>query len=174
MRALRWSIAPILVSLLAFPQAVAARGGGGGGGGGFHGGGSHVAFFHGNVVRRPGFVRHQQVARFANRGFFPNQRFANNFNRRFFPNQRFANNLQNGFPAWWGGWGWGYDWPDNGYGYQSVQQAQDAPPQPQVVVIRSDDNGRMTTAEAAPDYGYVQGCHAIPNGYHCDPATQAR
>jgi hypothetical protein len=126
MRALRWSIAPILVSLLAFPQAVAARGGGGGGGGGFHGGGSHVAFFHGNVVRRPGFVRHQQVARFANRGFFPNQRFANNFNRRFFPNQRFANNLQN------------------------------------------------TTAEAAPDYGYVQGCHAIPNGYHCDPATQAR
>ena len=57
---------------------------------------------------------------------------------------------------------------------QSVQQAQDAPPQPQVVVIRSDGNGRMTTAEAAPDYGYVQGCHAIPNGYHCDPATQAR
>lgn len=113
MRALRWSIAPILVSLLAFPQAVAARGGGGGGGGGFHGGGSHVAFFHGNVVRRPGFVRPQQVARFAD--------------RRFFPNQRFANNLQNGFPAWWGdwwgGWGWGYDWPDNGYGYQSVQQA---------------------------------------------------
>jgi hypothetical protein len=174
MRALRWSIAPILVSLLAFPQAVAARGGGGGGGGGFHGGGSNVAFFHGNVVRRPGFVRHQQVARFADRRFFPNQRFANNFNRRFFPNQRFANDLQNGFPAWWGGWGWGYDWPDNGYGYQSVQQAQDAPPQPQVVVIRSDGNGRMTTAEAAPDYGYVQGCHAIPNGYHCDPATQAR
>jgi hypothetical protein len=159
MRALRWSIAPILVSLLAFPQAGAARGGGGGG---FHGGGSHVAFFHG-IARRPGFVRHQQVTRFANRRFFPNQRFANN-------------NTQNGFPAWWGGWGWGwgYDWPDNGYGYQSVQQAQDPPTQPQVVVIRSDGNGRMTTAEAAPDYGYVQGCHAIPNGYHCDPATQTR
>jgi hypothetical protein len=156
MRALRWSIAPILISLLAFPQAGAARGGGGGGGGGFHGGGAHVGSFSGNVVRRPGF------ARFAN--------------RRFFPNQRFANNLQNGFPAWWGnwwgGWGWGYDWPYNGNGYESVQQAQDAPSEPQVVVIRTDGNGRMTSAEAAPDYGYVQGCHAIPNGYHCDPATR--
>jgi hypothetical protein len=159
MRALRWSIAPILVGLLAIPQAVDARGGGGGG---FHGGAIHGAFHSStsNGFRRPGFVRHQQVARFAD--------------RRFFPNQRFANNLQNGFPAWWGGWG--YDWPNTGYeyGYQPVQQAQDAPSQPQVIVIRSDGNGRMTAAEATPDYGYVQGCHAIPNGYHCDTATQTR
>jgi hypothetical protein len=164
MHALRWSIAPILVSLLAFPEAGAARGGGGGGGSGFHGGGSHVTSLPGTVVRRPGFDRHQQVTRFAD--------------RRFFSNQRFANNLQNGFPVWWGnwwgGWGWGYDWADNGYGYPSVQQAQDAPPQPQVVLIRSDGNGRMTTAEAGLDYGYVQGCHAIPNGYHCDPPTATR
>jgi hypothetical protein len=156
MRALRWSIAPILVGLLAIPQAADARGGGGGGGG-FHG-----AFHAGNSIRRPGVARHQQVARFAN--------------RRFFPNQQFANNFHNGLPAWWGSWGWGYDWPDNGYeyGYQPAQQALDAPSQPQVIVIRSDSNGRMTTSEAAPDYGYIQGCHAITNGYHCDTATQTR
>jgi hypothetical protein len=159
MRALRWSIAPILVGFLAIPQAVDARGGGGGRGGGFHGGTFHGAFHSGNGFRRPGFVRHPQVARFAD--------------RRFFRDRRFADNLQNGFPAWWGGWGWGYDWPDNGYGYQPVQPAQDAPLQPQVIVIRSDGDGRMTTDEA-PDYSYVQGCHAIPNGYHCDTATQTR
>jgi hypothetical protein len=60
------------------------------------------------------------------------------------------------------------------YGYQPAQQALDAPSQPQVIVIRSDSNGRMTTSEAAPDYGYIQGCHAITNGYHCDTATQTR
>jgi hypothetical protein len=149
MRFLRPSIAPILLILLAIPQVADARGGGGGGG--FNGGGVHA----GNG--RPGPVGHQQVA-------------------RFFPNQRFANNLQNGWPAWWGGWSWGYDWPDHGYeyGYQPVRQTQDPPSLPQVIVIHSDGNGRMTTAEVAPDYGYVQGCHAIPNGYHCDTATPTR
>jgi hypothetical protein len=162
MRALRWSIIPILAGLLAIPQSADARGGGGGGGGGFHAGGVHAAFHAGNGIRRPGFVRNQQVARFAN--------------RRLFPDQRFGNNLLTGFPGWWGGWGWGSDWPDNGYeyGYQPVQQAPDPPSQPQVIVIRADGNGRMTTAEAAPDYGYVQGCHAILNGYHCDTPTQTR
>jgi hypothetical protein len=38
--------------------------------------------------------------------------------------------------------------------------------QPQIIVISSDGNGRMQTTEAAPDYGYIEGCHAIPNGYH--------
>jgi hypothetical protein len=112
---------------------------------------------NGAIVRRPGFVRHQSLAPFAARGF---------------PRQFARNNFQNGFPAWGGGWGWPVgDWWPGGYSYQPVQQAQDPPVQPQVVVIRSDGNGRMQTAEAAPDYGYIEGCHAIPNGYHCDTTT---
>jgi len=170
MRVLRYSIVPVLLGLLAIPQAD-ARGGGGGGGGGFGGGfraggfvGIHigapgVALRAGNgaIVRRLGFVRHQSLAPFAARGF---------------PRQFARNNFQNGFPAWGGGWGWPVgDWWLDGYAYQPVQQAQEPPVQPQVIVIRSDGDGRMHTAETAPDYGYIEGCHAIPNGYHCDTTT---
>jgi hypothetical protein len=157
MRVLRYSIVPVLLGLLAIPQAD-ARGGGGGFGGG-HIGAPGVAPRAGNgaIVRRPGFVRHQSLAPFA---------------ARRFPRQFAKNNFQNGFPAWGGGWGWPVgDWWPGEYAYQPVQQAQDPPLQPQVIVIRSDGNGRMQTAEAAPDYGYIEGCHAIPNGYHCDTTT---
>jgi hypothetical protein len=158
MRALKWSIALILVGTLAIPQAADARGGGGGVGSGFHGA-SRGAFHSGNGFRHPGFVRNQQVARFADRWSFQNRRL--------------ADNPQNGSPAWWGGgWGWGYDWPNYGYGY-GYQPTQVAPSQPQVIVIRSDGDGRITTTvPAADDYGYITGCHAIPNGYHCDTATK--
>jgi hypothetical protein len=83
-----------------------------------------------------------------------------------------TNNFQNGFHSWGGEWSWpvGNWWP-GGYVYQPVQRAQDPPVQPQVIVIHSDGNGRMQTAEVAPDYGYIEGCHAIPHGYHCDTTT---
>jgi hypothetical protein len=44
-------------------------------------------------------------------------------------------------------------------------------PGTQVIVIYSDGQGRMKTAEAPADYSYVKGCHAIANGYHCDAPT---
>jgi hypothetical protein len=38
----------------------------------------------------------------------------------------------------------------------------------------ADPPAERATAAALPDYGYVAGCHAIPNGYHCDfPHDQA-
>jgi len=194
-RALLLSVGPILVGLLAIPPADA--GGGSGGFGGSHGGfgsfrggfGFHASNgFHGNFVRRPGFVR--QHARFAHG--FAHRQFANRFAFQNGPNP-FAgwwgnnvwnNAFQNGSPArwegWWGGSGWGgWGWPVGdssggyyGYAYPTVQQTQAPAPQPQVIVIHTDGQGRMTTTQAAPDYSYVKGCHAIPNGYHCDTTTE--
>lgn len=47
----------------------------------------------------------------------------------------------------------------------------EAPPQPQLVIIRSDGK-ESAAAEALPDYSYA-GCHAIPNGYYCGSAEGA-
>jgi hypothetical protein len=146
---MRYAIVPILLSsLLAISQAD-ARGASGGHGGGHAG--VHVGLTH------PGFIRHQPVARFAHG----------------FPNRAFARNRQNGFDNGLGFWGWpvgDWDWGDwgGGYPYQPAQAVQDAPVQPQVIVIHTDGQGQMQTAQAAPDVSYVKGCHAIPNGYHCD------
>lgn len=62
-----------------------------------------------------------------------------------------------------------YWWPDWWAGDSQIAvspPAPEAPPQPQVIVIRTDGQGRMD-AEPAPDYSYA-GCQAIPNGFHCD------
>lgn len=165
---LRHSIAVILLGLLTIPQ-VDARGSGGGDGfhGGFHGGfrGSfHIANrFGGNGFGGRSFLSH----------------FPSGFNRtNIFSGWR-GNAGWN--PAWavgwWGGGGWGaWGWPIEGWGdggYYAAyppQQAQAATPDPQVIVIHTDGEGRMTTvqAEGLADYGYVKGCHAIPSDYHCD------
>jgi hypothetical protein len=45
------------------------------------------------------------------------------------------------------------------------------PSEPQVIVISSSNHAQGRTAPPPgdpPDYSYVPGCHAIPNGYHCD------
>jgi hypothetical protein len=79
-------------------------------------------------------------------------------------------------PPWgWGGIWPGYPgdwWPENGY---PTVQAQDVPPsQPQVIVISSDHKANPAVADAMPDYSYVAGCHAIANGYHCEPSDATR
>jgi hypothetical protein len=40
-----------------------------------------------------------------------------------------------------------------------------------VIVVSGLANGaqQRTAPETRPDYSYVAGCRAIPNGYHCDP-----
>jgi hypothetical protein len=45
-----------------------------------------------------------------------------------------------------------------------------APPQPQVIVVTAPHGSSSENAAPATpaDYSYVTGCHAIPNGYHCD------
>jgi hypothetical protein len=39
---------------------------------------------------------------------------------------------------------------------------------PSVVSIAPDSASEQTASAAMPDYSYVRGCYAIPNGYHCD------
>jgi hypothetical protein len=44
------------------------------------------------------------------------------------------------------------------------------PSSPSVIVMSGLPNGVPDRAipETPPDYGYIAGCRAIPNGYHCD------
>jgi hypothetical protein len=149
----------LLVSLLAISQAD-ARGGGGFGAGGHssfagraHVGTVVVRSSRGVIVRRSGFVRGEPVAHFAY-GLGPH---------------RFANGFQSSLAQDWGRWGWPIgDWWWPGNFYQPVQQTEEALTQPQIVYINADREGRMQTADAAPDVSYVKGCHPIPSGYHCD------
>jgi hypothetical protein len=181
---LHYSVATMLVALLAIPRAD-ARGGGGGGGGfasGFHGApGFHAGNRFNGAVRRP--ISHQRlpfVARSCqNRQFAPNGVPLNDLSTGF-PNT-VPTQFPTGFPWWRNGWGnlggpvgswWPGDWGSGGYyGYAYPPQAQAPAPEPQVIVIHSDGQDRMTTAEAPANYSYVKGCHAIANGYHCDTPT---
>jgi hypothetical protein len=46
-----------------------------------------------------------------------------------------------------------------------------APSEPQVIVVSGSNYAQERIAPTPgdpPDYSYVPGCHAIPNGYHCD------
>ncbi len=144
---------------------------------------------NGTLIRRPGFVSHQPLAPVVTRGF-QNRQPANvsgigapfNGFATGFPNT-VPTQFQNGSPRWrngWGNWGgpvvggwaWPSDWGTGGYyGYAYPPVQQPPPPEPQVIVIREDGQGRMATAEAPADFSYVKGCHAIANGYHCDAPT---
>jgi hypothetical protein len=46
----------------------------------------------------------------------------------------------------------------------------EVPPAPPIIVMSGLPNGvpKPQAPEDPPDYGYVAGCRAIPNGYHCD------
>jgi hypothetical protein len=48
-------------------------------------------------------------------------------------------------------------------------------PIPPVIVMSGLPNGvpEPQAPETPPDYGYVAGCRAIPNGYHCDTRHNA-
>ena len=124
-----------------------------------------------------GFIGRQRLPfaahSFQNRQFAPNGVPFNGFSTGF-PNS-VPTQFPTGFPWWrngWGGWvtgagrwavGWPGDWGSGGYyGYAYPPLAQAPAPEPQVIVINSDGQGRVTTAETPADYSYVKGCHAIP------------
>jgi hypothetical protein len=74
--------------------------------------------------------------------------------------------LQGGWPiAGWPSWPFLDSAP-----IQVPSVASDAPSNPVVIVMSglSDRAPERATPETPPDYGYIAGCHAIPNGYHCD------
>lgn len=91
--------------------------------------------------------------------------------------------LAYGWPYGLFGYGWlGNVWPDTGWpdsGWQTtgVQYIAPPPPEmppPQVIVISADARGQTPPPSGPlPDYSYVAGCHAIPNGYHCATAAGA-
>jgi hypothetical protein len=156
---MRWpvlwfAIVASLLGILTTPHADARGAASGGRGGGM-----------GRVARGGNFAIHIghafHPARFANQRFRP-------FAARRLNQRRFA---QNDFSGIWPGYGyWPDDWSDGG-GY--AYQPQPAPAQPQVIVIHADADQHLVSADPMPDYSYVAGCHAIPNGYHCDTAATA-
>jgi hypothetical protein len=108
--------------------------------------------FHHGFPPRPGFARNPRAAPFA---------------QHLLHRHQFPRPVQTAFPWWWAGV-WPGDWGP-GYAYQPAQPTEAPPSQPQIVVIQGDGTEHMTRAETTPDYSYVPGCHAIANGYHCDP-----
>jgi hypothetical protein len=62
-------------------------------------------------------------------------------------------------------WPYGLDAP-----IQVPAAAEAVPSQPEVLVIAGShgDLPENTTPQTPPDFSYVAGCHAIPNGYYCD------
>jgi hypothetical protein len=79
--------------------------------------------------------------------------------------------LQNGLPI--------TIWPDSSFvgttptDISPIQS--ELAPIPPVIVMSGLPNGvpEPQARETPPDYGYVAGCRAIPNGYHCDTPHNA-
>ena len=142
-----------------------ARGGGGGFGGGFGGGsfgfGGIGGTFHGGGFGNFGF---QRSPRFVRPHVFRN-RIVSPFDRRFavsrFAAQRFGGGVDGSF-FWPFGWYTGVGAP--------VEQTTPLAPAPQVIILSNNQPLPRTTAEPSvpPDFEYVPGCRAIPNGYRCD------
>jgi hypothetical protein len=67
--------------------------------------------------------------------------------------------FENGFPI--GAWPY---WPTIG------TVGGEAPSSPAVIVVSAAQTpaSQRTLSDQFPDYSYIPGCHAIPNGYHCD------
>jgi hypothetical protein len=67
-------------------------------------------------------------------------------------------------------------WPYSSFGRTTTIYAppiqSEVPPPPPVVVVSGLPTGvpERRAPETPPDYTYVAGCRAIPNGYHCDIA----
>jgi hypothetical protein len=60
----------------------------------------------------------------------------------------------------------GFWWPNTQVIQVPVEETAQPQPQPQIIVLHSDR--AANPPDPPPDFGYVAGCHAIPNGYHCD------
>ena len=157
--ALRLS-AILLPMLVLSPQANAWTGGGGGFSGGFFGGFRGFSGRLAQVAPSGHFANRFHGQSFLHRQFFGAQRLdAFRFRRE----QAFAPTGVLFGGDWW--------WPDMGQA-EAYAPPPDAPVQPEVIFIQSD-NKQPRVAEATPDYGYIAGCHAIPNGYHCDTSGAA-
>jgi hypothetical protein len=158
-----WLPTIVILSLLGTGSIAPAlaRGGATGSGGARA---SSAFFVHGSRT----FTRsHAVTPRFAarNRAFIARNIGVRN-GLRFRGGNQFLNSWPLGFwPDWWSD-SWPYSWPT---GTTPVAAGQ-GPSDPSVIVISSVPNLApvQTPPQAPPDYSYVPGCHAVPNGYHCD------
>jgi hypothetical protein len=76
--------------------------------------------------------------------------------------------LRNGLPiAIWPGWSYVGTMP-----IDVPPAVGEAPSAPQFIVMSalSDRAPERPVTETPPDFGYIEGCRAIPNGYHCNIA----
>ena len=145
---LQFSVVPMLLGLLA--SQADARSGSGGFSGGIVIGASAAHISRQFIARRP---------------VLPAQRIrASNLQRL---HQRSL--AQNGIPI--GGIWPGFGWPDATQAVAAPAIDATAQPQPEVIIMHSD-TAAHTASEPPPDFGYIPGCHAIPNGYHCDTPAQ--
>jgi hypothetical protein len=67
----------------------------------------------------------------------------------------------------------GFWWPDatQAVAAPAIDATAQQQLQPEVIIMHSD-TAAHTASEPAPDFGYIPGCHVIPNGYHCDTPAQ--
>jgi hypothetical protein len=177
-----WFSAAVLLVLLgaAGNESASARNGGGGGGGGF-GRTGRAMVSRGHLSRgalRSDIVGARSIARnlgvqnssgFGPNGFGFNQNgFGFGSNGFGFGGNGFVRGSQTGI---WPFWPYFDTSPIDG-----APVANSDPADPFVIVMsgQPDRASERATADAPPDYSYVAGCHAIPNGYHCDlPHNQA-
>ena len=52
-----------------------------------------------------------------------------------------------------------------------IQSPAAEPVRPEVIVMPVPTAPHQAPPQASLDFSYVAGCHAIPNGYHCDPTS---
>lgn len=147
---------------LAVATPVLARSGGGGGFGGVggisHGGGfGNFSLQRSPAVVRPHVIRNRVVV-------VPP--LAHRFLAQPFAVQRFG---RGGVPAtttrslWWP---FGFSVPITAA--VSAAASQNEPYEPQIIIFSSSLPRIVSDVPAPQDFGYVLGCRAIPNGYHCD------
>jgi hypothetical protein len=165
-----WISAVALLGFLGANSVTPALARGGGGGGGGHAAGG--AAYGGHTTGSVGHVGNGSVAFLGPHGIIVGG--TRLVNGRFATTSRFATN-RNGLGVV------GRDGSGNGaavigWPYYPAFEAIPVGPtevstQPQVIVISGDPG--VTPTRTAPDtrldYSFVAGCHAIPNGYHCDP-----
>ena len=63
----------------------------------------------------------------------------------------------------WPAYPWWWAWPAPAIGAPPPETSLPAP-----AITQIDAGTNAPVAVAQGDFDYVQGCHAIPNGYHCD------
>jgi hypothetical protein len=105
-------------------------------------------------VSRTPIRSHEGTPRFAGHNAFQSDRFG----RRGAPRNRESLLI------------WPYSSIDGAIPVEVPVAGSEVSSDPQVIMIPGPAGGApgQTAPEAPADYSYVPGCHAIPNGYHCD------